>query len=146
MHYPTGDLLNSPRYGYQLTQRPAEPTTTPEGVGREFSADNLPGYAHNWSGTPFGHVSYAEPLTPAQIDHFSLIPITELAALNGQHYVESFLGSTFTHHVTRTEKGTLRVDSDCEGEKETSYYTYRQFLELQKEARWEPAPLPSVAA
>jgi len=136
----TSDLLNSARCGYQLTVRVAGPDTTPDGVDRELHAENLPGYESYLcpvTGRALGHVSYAEPLSPAIIHHYDLIPLTELAALNGLQFTEAFLGYTFTHQVSVTVQGMVKVASECDGLPETNLYAYADFLKRQQEDKWQ---------
>jgi hypothetical protein len=119
---------NAARFVYQLTIRPAGPDTTPVGIGRDFhDADVLP------TGRNHGSVSYAEPLTVEQIAHYSLIPVTQMQALNGQCFTESWLGrpdhEAISHRVRLSESlMALQIDSECEGVKHSECLSYPDFI------------------
>jgi hypothetical protein len=138
MSYPAA-LLNSARCGYQLTCAIAQALTVPEGPGRELHAANVPGYHYEHAGQPCGHVSYDEPLAPELISRFALVPLMELAAVNGQRYVESFLGYQFEHEVKTALQGLVHISSTCEGEREFLVCTYPELLLRMQEYKWQAA-------
>ena len=72
-------------YTYQLRIRPVSSFTVPNHPGMELSADN----AIDWP-YPHGSVSYPEPLSIQEIDHWSLVPVTETKVLDGTEYAEDW--------------------------------------------------------
>lgn len=83
------------RFTYQLTIRPAGVDTTPAGVDREIHDTDLLAMGRN-----YGSVSYTEALRNEQIAQYALLPVTQMRALNGKEFTQTFMGIQVQHLVT----------------------------------------------
>jgi len=126
------------RFVYQLTIRPAGPHTTPEGAGRDWhDTDVVSG------GNGHGSVSYDAPLSLEQIQHYSLLPVTQMRALNGCEFVQRFSGRwlavEMTHRVSLyNDCQCLKVESTCGNRTKAELLSYADFCHRSK--NWLPAP------
>lgn len=108
------------KYWYQLTARPADSWTTPEGEGREFREQDLP----RWAKRGHGQVGYNEPLSLTDVKRFELVPITTTQELNG------------TKATIWGNQGNVTVDENCfvwfdfGGQHKPEAFPYLEFMRL----------------
>lgn len=136
------------RFTYQLTIRPAGVDTTPVGVGREIHDTDLLAMGRN-----YGSVSYTEALPLEDIQHYALLPVTQMRAVNGCEFTQDMLGVRITHRVSLTpDLRGLQVETTTSAGRTYApcLLSWAEFVVRSK--TWQPAftyltfgePLPEV--
>jgi hypothetical protein len=122
------------RFTYQLTVRPAGVDTTPIGVGRAIHDTNLLAMGRN-----YGSVSYDQALPLEDIQHYALLPVSQMRELNGKEFTQTFLGVQVRHLVTLSPSfKALVVQTTRAGRIErVSSLSWSEFVVRSK--NWVPA-------
>ena len=121
-------------YRYQLTARPVDIGTTPTGPGKRFTNENL----DPWVNRGFGSVYYSEPLTLLLIEHYSLVPVTQIQALNGRHYSHTQQNGKVVRHQIRVQhEFELHLDSTLGERKQSQRVTYGDLIRRMEVQQWE---------
>lgn len=121
-------------YRYQLTARPVDIGTTPTGPGKRFTSENL----GPWVSRGYGSVYYSEPLSLNLIEQYSLVPVTQIQALNGQHYTHTQLnGKVVRHQVQVQHEFELRLVSTLGDRTQSTLVSYAELTRRMEVQNWE---------
>ena len=122
-------------YRYQCAIRPANSWNTPEGEGRRFTEEDLP----HLRGRGYGSVYYTQPLTPQQIEYYSLIALTQIQELDGKSFLRSYRnGESILYRITIKDDFEINVYSRFEENTDSFVISYPVLMLRIEQYNWQP--------